>query len=502
MQIVINLGLKSIRAIAFNASNKVIASCSRPVMTFTSYEIVEQETIEWILKLEEILIELSGIIQLNEIQTLTCTTSSSCIVGVDANFNAMTKVLMVSDKRASAESRLLTQFINANKINCSAPSSGLLAKAFWFKNNQISTFEKVKYWLGAGEFLSYFFTKQFFTDSLSASKYGHDGFEYSAPILELAGLSSEMLPKVQKVCSTFDLEKTVIRKFGFSKKTKFVLSTYDAICAVVGSAKGDTNTLCDVSGTVTSVRIIKNNAIGSGNPTLLSQKLDYFDNFIIGSSNNLGGGIVEWFKQSFYSEYTKDVYSMMENLAISSNPGSNGLIFLPYLLGERAPFKSDFAKGVFWGINRNTNHSDFSRAVFESTAFVSYNLINSIKNTGLYFDKLSVSGGLARFQLISQLKSDVSGLPVYVAENFESTSIGALAFSLISLGHFNNILEASSELVGISKVIEPNLSTQQLYKSLYDYFSDLSIKLNDNFFEYSKIVNEINKNQKSSLNNL
>ena len=169
MYLVINLGLKSIRGIVFNENGKQLYSSSRAVYSKLIDDKVEQDAIEWKDKLESILQELASIDSLNnKIEYITSTTSSSCIYGVKENGNPLTKVMMVSDKRASFEAEEIEAIIKRDnkdsKLAC--PASSIIPKALWYKRNKLEIFKNVKHWVGAGEFLNHYFTGEIFTDSL------------------------------------------------------------------------------------------------------------------------------------------------------------------------------------------------------------------------------------------------------------------------------------------------------------------------------------------------
>ena len=182
----------------------------------------------------------------------------------------------------------------------------------------------------------------------------------------------------------------------------------------------------------------------------------------------MGGGLIEWLKQAFYDENDPDVYYRIENDATKSSIGASGIIFMPYLLGERAPFVSNNIRAEFIGINRSCKRYDFSRAVFESSAFVTKDLLSLLNQYEP--SSLSVSGGLARFDLINQIKADVTGLPVYVVNDFESTSIGALLLSILALNKSQTYEDVSSMLITIRKIINPNKKNTHIYSQFYNFY--------------------------------
>lgn len=505
MYLVINLGLKSIRGIVFNPEGIQVYSKSFPVHTSLFKEKVEQDSHEWKRLLTEILKDLDSNTDLSsKIRYITATTSSSCILGVDKDAEPLTSVLMVSDKRAVEE---VSDIINSasyknieqKKINIA--TSSLVPKALWFKKHKPEVFNSVRYWIGAGEFIGYYFTGNWFTDPLNAGKAFYDGNEYAVDLLNDLGVSNDTLPKVYEIGSRFEIQPNIKKKFGFHPDCTYILTTYDAICAVLGSSNGKSNNACDVSGTVTSVRILSDKAFSETNDVLLSQSIDFIGKHLIGASNNLGGGIIEWYKQAFFDN-RDDAYFELDNQAQKSVVGAGGMIFLPYLLGERAPFVNSDASGTFFGINRSSTSKDFTRAVFESTAFVTKDLLDLILTSGMDINSLSVSGGLARFDLINQMKADVCNLPVLVIENFESTAIGAFVLMGVANKTFDSIDHALSITVRVRKTINPSEKNHILYKEYFRLYKELNSNLNSSYSQLQIIKRMEHIHQNEIVRNL
>jgi xylulokinase len=505
MYLVVNLGLKSIRGIVFNNEGKQMYSSSRAVYSKLIGDKVEQDAAEWKSKLESILQEIGSIDYLNDkIEYITSTTSSSCIYGVNNLGNPLTKVMMVSDKRASKEAEEIEHIIraenNGSKLNC--PSSSIIPKALWFKRNKTKAFENVKYWLGAGEFLNLYFTGEVFTDSLNASKGLYENGDYLRNVIDAVELNINTLPEVKDIGHEFSVLDSVRDEYNFSNNCKYVLTTYDAICAVIGSYDGEVKTACDVSGTVTSVRTLSNFGLKQHKGSILSQQLGNYNKYLIGASNNLGGGIIEWLKQSFYDEKDKNVYYIMENNAHEISLGANGILFLPYMLGERSPFKNPNARGVFFGIDRSSTVKEFSRAVFESTAYVSNDLLQLIISNGVEIDSMSVSGGLARFDLINQIKADVTNKRIKVIENFESTAVGAFILLMVSLKKYNSIEEAASKIIKVRKIINPSEANHSIYSEFFDFYKKLNEMLLPMYNEHVHLKKQIQSFSSETISNL
>lgn len=510
MYLIVNLGLKSIRIIVFNDAGKVMYSDSFPVHTSLQGERVEQDAVEWKILLYKLLDGLANKTDLiPQIEFITSTTSSSCVYGCNREMKPITKVLMVSDKRASEEVASIKVnpiYIKKNikePISCSVSSN--VPKLLWIKNNAIEVFKDIKHWLGANEFLNYEFTGEVVTDSLNASKsfYSEERGQYHNDILDDMSIPSSVFPEVIEMGSVLVLANHLMESYQFSKKCKYVITTYDAICAVVGSLSGDTGDVCDVSGTVTSVRVLarKDMHIKNKSSVILKQSIPMIKHTMIGCSNNLGGGIVEWYKQAFYSNNAAG-YTEIANDAQESTEGANGLIFLPFLLGERAPFTDKDIRGTFFGINRESHRKDFARAVFESTAYVTNDLLGIIRNEDFKIKALSVSGGLARIDLINQIKADVTNLPVKVIDNFESTSLGAFILVRVSLGHYDTVHSAAADLVLIRKTIFPNKENTEIYSDAFSLYREMTKLTGSIGSSHKKLTKKIQKYSSTTLRNL
>jgi sugar (pentulose or hexulose) kinase len=507
MHLIINLGLKSIRSIIFDNNGCQVYSKSYSVHTSIQGNIVEQDASEYYRLLILLLDDLesnSGLI--SKIMSVTSTTSSSCIFGMKENGTPTTKVMMVSDKRSEKYVNIVINKKEYLEIReeerpvCT--SASLIPKLLWQRENNPSTYDETDYWLGIGDYLNFLFTGSIISDTLNASKYFYCSGNYFESVINSLGLQVNKLPKVYPIGKIFNLDLRALGSYSFNKECVYVLTTYDAICAVVGSSDGSDSNACDVSGTVTSVRIINSISTSvSSSSVLLSQRLDILNKTIIGSSNNLGGGIIEWYKQSFFSNIAENkVYGLMENLASNVSIGANGIIFNPYLLGERSPIKLVNGFGSFIGLNRNTSINDFTRAVFESCGYTTKGLFDLIEqDTNLEIKSLSVSGGLARFDLINQIKADVLNVPVRILENFESTSIGAYLLAMQSLGLVEYNLDSIKEIVKIRKILYPSSSSHKIYNEYYKIYKQMSDALHPIYDLHNKLKEKFTMQSENAL---
>ena len=385
--LVINMGLKSIRSIIFNQNGLKLGSSSLAINTAINDKCVEQSPNEWWEKANTVIHKSLRDSGNPHIDFITVTTSASCLVCIDENGNPLQRAFMVSDKRAEKETAEIKQMPEFDEVykdtGLDLTSSLMLPKIYWLKKHMPDVFEKTEYFVTPNDFLIYKLTGRCVTDYFNAIKYHYDAGkkQYPVNLLKRMGIDANCLPDVKNTGEYIgDVLSDIADELGINKDTKVVISSYDAICSFIGSGVNDEGESSDVSGTVTVFRTL------TRKETCKSSKIYsmpyYNENAkIIGGSNNLGGGLIEWVKQCYYlnDEYP---YEIMEKDAAESDIGARGLVFLPFLLGERAPIWDDNARGVFFGLERMHTRKDMTRDVFESTGFIDLSIIDAIKETG------------------------------------------------------------------------------------------------------------------------
>jgi xylulokinase len=324
---------------------------------------------------------------------------------------------------------------------------------------------------------------------------------YPKELLDIIGIQMSKFPNVINPGEEAGtINSKLADEIGINHDAKVIVSSYDAICSFVGSGVSEEGEASDVSGTVTVFRTYTKKNVNKS--TKIYQVPLYSEQAnIVGGSNNLGGGLIEWVKQCYYTneEYP---YEIMEKDARESEIGAKGLIFLPYLLGERAPLWDDNARGVFFGLERMHTRKDMTRAVFESTGFIDMDMIEAVNETGVDVESVRLSGGLARLNLVSQIKSDILGRDVLVLSEFETTSSGAAMMVLIGQGIYSNQKEAAVKFANIRMIIKPDMENHKKYQYMYGLYKDTYQSLKGLFVRRTHILEEIRSGREVKIENL
>lgn len=506
--LVVNMGMKSIRSIIFDSEGNKLASASIPLETSLTGDRVTQNPDEWWMKAIKVMKETISMADVAGIDYITVTTSAACLVYVDKECNALAPCIMVSDKRAREESKEMAELTSFRKLqeqyDIVADCYYLIPKAMWVKKHQPELFEKTYKFLTPNDYLLAKLSGRYVTDYINAQKWYCDAKKKQYPIelLKETGIHLDLMPEIVSPGECVgEIRSEVARETGLGNKTKVIATTYDAICSFIGSGTSEDGEASDVSGTVTVFRAVSKKEITR--PLTKIQQIPYYEGKlnIIGGSNNLGGGLIEWVKQCYYNN-EKLPYEQMEKDAGEAALGAGGVIFLPYLLGERAPIWDHDARGVFFGLERMHTRKEMTRAVFESTGFIDLDMLTAIEETGVKVNTIRVSGGLARVGLVSQIKADITGREIQVLSEFETTATGAAMIALFGQGVYTTLQEASDNFALIRMMIRPNRNNHNKYQELYGLYKETYETLKSLFPKRNMIAEKLYHSKKVKIANI
>jgi len=492
MYLIINLGLKSIRSIVFDNTGKQVSGASEIVHSRLTGERVEQSASEWYEALLRVTSEAVSVLPDGaEISYASVSCSASCLVPIDRDLEPTDHVVMVSDRRASEEADLLA---NASafgplreKYGFSASPYSQLARVLWMKRHRPENHEKTWKYMSPNDYLIAVITDGLaVTDMLNAEKtfWDKEAKAYPEALLTELGLSSEKLPEVVPIGTVVGkVGAKFAAEVGLSTDIEVVVGTYDAICSVFGTGVSAPGLVCDVSGTVTSIRMFSDRPFVDDKGRIFSQHVPAANGYLLGGSNNLGGGLIEWAKACFYKESANPYQQIQDEAsygASTSNPMS-GLIFLPDLLGSRAPEWNPDARGVFFGLERHHDRGDLIRAILESIAFSVRDFLEVFAETGTTPELVTASGGLAQLAIANEIKADITGLEYHYMDEFESTALGSAIIVMCATGKFNSYDEACRTVVRTRQTFIPRPHNTEYYEEMYQLYRDVKSRSLDLF---------------------
>jgi xylulokinase len=192
---------------------------------------------------------------------------------------------------------------------------------------------------------------------------------------------------------------------------------------------------------------------------------------ILGSATNTSGKALDWFVERIAP--TGSAYADVLADAATVPPGSDGLLFLPHLAGERAPERDPRSRGAWVGLTLGHDRRHLLRALLEGVAFGFRSIQDWVESVDVSVRDVRCVGGQARSELWNQIKADVLNRPVLVPEVIEAAVLGAAILAAVGIGAYPDLEQAIAAMVRISRRLEPDERNAALYSRLLDSYRGL-----------------------------
>jgi len=194
------------------------------------------------------------------------------------------------------------------------------------------------------------------------------------------------------------------------------------------------------------------------------------DKYLLQGGTVGGGASYKWLRENFFPDLS---FAEMDKLANQVPPGSDGMIFLPYMAGERSPIWDPKAKGVFYGFDFSKNKAHFIRSVMEGVAYSIVHNLDTAKKTGSVIGTLYSNGGSANSDLWMQIKSDATNRPIAVPLSDISTTLGSAILAGVAVGIYADFADAVKTSVVIKKTFYPNAENHEVYMKRYETYLEI-----------------------------
>jgi gluconokinase len=503
MIIGLDIGTSSAKAVAFELNGNVLSQHSIPYPILNPFEgFYEQdpETMYYacIESVANVMIDLKQ--SHGETAKPLCISVSSAmhgLIAVDKTGTTLTNCMIWADRR-SEDIAIQLQTSEAGRTLYRQTGTpihpmSLLCKIMWMKSNDQETFSQSYKFIGIKELVFYRLFGVYVVDHSVASATGLfdiHRLKWSDLALSLADVSEEQLSLPTPVNYVLNApRRDIAALMRIPEDTPFVIGGSDGCLANLGVGAIKPGVASVTVGTSGAIRVASSRPNNEHKQRLFTYLLRPKE-YIIGGAVNNGGVLRNWFRDNFLQEYgeaevDEDASALVNDIVASVVPGSEGLIFLPYLTGERAPHWNANAKGVYFGIQLHHNRAHFARAMMEGMLFAIYSVgIALEENTGP-IHTIFASGGLARSPIWVQMLADIFNKPVLIKNTVESSAWGAALIGLEALGI--NLVEPNREDAIVEReenmehVYKPNTENHAVYIKNFQKFERLYQKLEGEF---------------------
>jgi gluconokinase len=356
-----------------------------------------------------------------------------------------------------------------------------LCKMIWIRKNQSSIFKQAFKFISIKEFIWFRLFGVYEIDHSIASATGLFNIktlQWHKASLKLCGINANQLsePKPTNFIRK-NADASILNSLSLSAEISFCIGASDGCLANLGSYAMEKGSAALTIGTSGAVRIASSKPVYNFEEMTFNYLLDD-KTFICGGPVNNGGNVVQWLFEAFLN-IEKPSDKDYENLfhRIDKIPvGCKGLIFLPYLYGERAPVWDGRASGVFMGIKSFHTQDYFLRAALEGICYSMNQVLQIVEKSTQKIDKLIVGGGFIDSKIWMNILADITGKKLVVIETQDSSAVGA---ALLSMKAMKMIKSYSSLKPAVSQIVKPDLKNRKQHETNYTVFKSLYASLKE-----------------------
>lgn len=497
----VDIGTTQTKAVAFKEDGTVQASVYVRYPLIQETEGMAEQDVEQIFQavitcIKEVVIK----IQPFNISLISFSTAMHGIIVMDKNHQPMTRLMTWADNRAEkyAEELKDTAFGKTIYENTGLPMHPMTPfhKIRWLKAEFPDIYQQAARFIGMKEYVFYRLFDQYITDISTASGTGflniHE-LNWDSLALNEMGITLEQLPAlVTPTHQVTGLKEEWQKHLGLTAQTIFVLGGADGPLSNLGLGAIEQGTATLTVGTSGAVRYIVDQPKTHPQAETFCCVLDE-NHWVIGGATSNGAGIFDWACENLLKEIQtearlagKNPYDAVMKLVKETPAGAKGLLFHPYLLGERAPLWNAEATGGFIGLKRNHDDTLMMRAVVEGICLNVKRILTELEELGGAVQEIRATGGFADSEVFKCVMADALGHQLSLTESIEASALGSVLLGWQSLGIIPD-LETACKQVEIYEIVIPNNENQQIYQQIYPVFIATQQQLSASYHQLAKL---------------
>jgi len=478
----IDLGTSALKVVIYDLEFKTVAKAVKENRTyFPKPNWAEQDQTEWwadTRRLIKDVIEKSKINPKNIIGLGICGQCHGLNL-VDKFCNPLHRCLIWPDLRSIKQAEKIRK-----EVGLSIAPYYTAAKLLWMKENKPEVVEKAFKILLPKDFLRTKLTGDFCTDiwdAWASELFDLEALNWNKKLIDYLGIPLEKFPEIHQstdVVGVVREEASV--ETGLTAGTPVIAGKGDGSPDLLGYILNPFEAVLIYLGTAPAVLI----------PTGINNSLFSFLSGFMGPG---GGALLGWFKENLgiceeltASSLGTSAYSLLDQEASKIEVGSEGLLFLPHMMGERSPYNPE-AKGVLYGLNLGHKKEHIYRAILEGIALHLYSIFNSIKDesTEINPNKIIIFGGGSKSLVWKKIFADVFNLPVYSLSEEETATMNIAVLVAVGLKRYKDVNEAVKNIkITWGDIVEPSQESHERYKHIYAKYRELEEKL----FQHTKFL--------------
>lgn len=501
-----DVGTTGIKSLIMDRDGKILAT------SFVEYPLylphpgwAEQEPEDWWKATKTALNELiqKSKCSSKDIKGISFSGQMHGLVCLDKEMRVLRPAILWCDQRTTPQCKDITKKVGAsNLINLTsnpALEGFTLPKLEWVRKNEPALYKKIHKILLPKDYIRYKLTGKIgmeVSDSAGTLMFDVAKRKWSKQLLEILKIDEMILPEVKEsIDIAGEITKEVASETGLPVGLPVIFGGADNTCAAVGNGiidEGYWAISIGTSGTVIApTRKPKRDPKGRVHTFNHSVPNIWY---LMGVMQAAGLSF-KWFRDQFSASEKavatrcgKDAYELLALEAEKIKPGAEGLIWLPYLNGERTPHLNSEAKGALFGVTARHNRGHFIRAILEGVVFGLRDGFEIIKDLNVQIKQIRLTGGGAKSPLWRQIQADIFNRQVNTINVDEGPAFGAAIIAGVGTKVYSSFEEASFQLIKIKETIDPIKENVKVLNDTYKIFQKLYKDLKDRMSEISKIV--------------
>lgn len=492
----IDIGTTGVKTILINEEGIIVANSFASYLTYTPKpNWAEQHPQDWydatIKTLREVVTKSR--VHPKDIKGIGFSGQMHGLVLLDKNDKVLRPAILWCDTRTAKQAQCITQTVGSEKLRewvSNAAFEGFTApKIIWIRENESQIYSKIKKILLPKDYVRFRLSGELATEVSDASGtllFDVKKRQWAQSMLEALDIPESFLSNCYEsidICG--HVNKGTAELTGINAGTPIVGGGSDNACGAVGVGVVKSGKVMASIGT--SGVVLAHTENPKVDPEM---RLHTFCHSVPNKWYLMGvmlsaGGALRWFKDML----GVDTYETLDKEAASITADSEGLIFLPYLMGERTPHKDANAKGVFFGLTIRHGKTHLVRSIMEGVACGMRDSLEIMKELGVEIDQIRITSGGARSTLWAQIQADVYGTEVATVNIYEGSAFGATILAGVGVGVFESVEQATDNIVRVTNHIEPIAKNVDMYNDYYKIYKSLYPKLKESFSEISNIAN-------------
>ncbi|RXJ02083.1 xylulokinase [Anaerobacillus alkaliphilus] len=486
----VDLGTSAVKVLLMNQEGKVCDEVSKSYPLFQEKSgYSEQEPVEWVDKttaaLKELVAKFDG--DVSDIEGISFSGQMHGLVLLNKDHQVLRNAILWNDTRTTEQCRQIYDLVGEDQLLQITKNPALegftLPKLLWVKQYEPEVLAKASVFMLPKDYLRYKMTDQIhseYSDAAGTLLLNVAEKKWSQDICELVGIDFELCPPLVAPHEFVgEITESFANETGLAKTTKVFAGGADNACGAIGSAiLSEGKTLCSIgtSGVVLSYEETKDRDFGG--------KVHYFNHGEENAFYTMGvtlaaGYSLSWFRDTFAKDVAfEDLLAGLNEVPI----GANGLLFTPYLVGERTPYADATIRASFIGMDGSHERIDFARSVIEGITFSLNESIEIFRESGKTIDTIISIGGGAKNETWLQIQADVFNAKIVKLSSEQGPAVGASMLAAYGSGWFTSLQECANVFTAEDKVYEPIPENVEKYKTLFKLYKEV--------YQQTKLLNE------------